>query len=67
MKVMSRNEMHFTDADKFIPERWLRNCTQAVDTAPSASPFAFLPFGFGKRSCVGQRFSEMEIQILTLR
>lgn len=67
MKIMSQNEMYFTDSKKFLPERWLRDSTEVVEPTANASPFAFLPFGFGPRSCVGQRFAEMEIQILILR
>lgn len=64
-QVMSRNEATFIDADKFKPERWshYRNCPR--DQRPS--PFATLPFGFGARSCIGQRLAELQIKILAVR
>ncbi|NWH76302.1 CP27B protein, partial [Piaya cayana] len=44
----------FPAPDSFRPERWLR-----ADAA--RHPFASLPFGIGKRSCVGRRLAELEI------
>lgn len=67
MKIISQNEKYFTDGKKFRPERWLRGNSETVPPAPDASAFAFLPFGFGVRSCVGQRFTEMEVHILIMR
>lgn len=68
MAVLSSKETFFTDAHKFLPERWLRHqCEETVVPTQTASPFAFIPFGFGSRSCIGKRFAEMEMQILVLR
>lgn len=66
---LQQNDTHFPDSDKFLPERWLKDQTKAegCPSARSAHPFIFLPFGFGPRSCIGRRFAEMEIEILTMR
>ncbi|PKK16692.1 25-hydroxyvitamin D-1 alpha hydroxylase, mitochondrial-like, partial [Columba livia] len=45
---------HFPAPDSFRPERWLRRDVPC-------HPFASLPFGVGKRSCVGRRVAELQI------
>ncbi|XP_055371513.1 cytochrome P450 CYP12A2-like [Condylostylus longicornis] len=63
---------HFSDPDKFIPERWLRNQDQTnisvsgcpVTATKPSNPFVYLPFGFGNRMCVGKRLVEMQLEIL---
>lgn len=66
--VISMQEKYFERSNEFIPERWLKsntdsNCPHAKDS----HPFAYLPFGFGPRMCIGRRFAELEIEILTAR
>ncbi|XP_023218124.1 probable cytochrome P450 301a1, mitochondrial [Centruroides sculpturatus] len=55
--VACRQEQYFYQADKFIPERWLEEDKQH-------HPFLFLPFGFGKRMCIGRRIAEQEMLLL---
>jgi cytochrome P450 family 12 len=60
------DEKQFPQPSKFIPERWIKTnidpqCPHAKD---SAHAFAFLPFGFGSRMCVGRRFAELEMEVL---
>ncbi|XP_004700556.1 25-hydroxyvitamin D-1 alpha hydroxylase, mitochondrial [Echinops telfairi] len=52
----SRDPAQFSEPDSFRPARWL-----GEDPAPH--PFASLPFGFGKRSCMGRRLAELELQM----
>ena len=48
--VMGRNPELFEDPLEYKPERWLRE-----DTHKSPyHAFAFLPFGFGTRMCLGK-------------
>lgn len=59
---------YFPDPYKFEPERWLRNGDLSdIQSANKSHPFAYLPFGFGARSCIGKRIAEFEMQILTMR
>ncbi|XP_034236857.1 cytochrome P450 CYP12A2-like isoform X2 [Thrips palmi] len=57
---LSVSEAYFPRADEFLPERWL----PGGDHIKCRHPYAFLPFGFGPRSCVGQRLADLEIEIL---
>uniref|UniRef100_A0A8C9AJ15 Cytochrome P450 family 27 subfamily B member 1 n=1 Tax=Prolemur simus TaxID=1328070 RepID=A0A8C9AJ15_PROSS len=52
----SRDTAQFPEPNSFRPARWL-----GEDPAPH--PFASLPFGFGKRSCIGRRLAELELQM----
>ena len=40
----------YTDPTSFLPERWLR---RGEEGDQATHPFAFLPFGFGPRACIG--------------
>ncbi|XP_055589270.1 cytochrome P450 CYP12A2-like [Uranotaenia lowii] len=69
MPAMSlyKDERHFARAQKFLPERWLKQSEPGVPSAKSAHSFLFLPFGFGPRSCIGRRLAMMEIEIFLAR
>lgn len=52
----SRDPAQFPEPNSFRPARWLGQ-------SPAPHPFASLPFGFGKRSCIGRRLAELELQM----
>lgn len=56
--VMSNSERYFADPSEFIPERWLKS------NKKQHHAFASLPFGYGRRMCLGRRFAELEIQTI---
>ncbi|KAJ8973422.1 hypothetical protein NQ317_016705 [Molorchus minor] len=58
--VISNQEQYFPESKEFLPERWLKSCHLYKEY----HPFASLPFGFGRRMCLGRRFAELELQIL---
>lgn len=58
---MAHDEQHFSRAEEFIPERWLRSEPKDVN------PFSMLPFGFGSRMCVGRRIAEQELYLALIR
>lgn len=63
--ITSTSDKYFKKPNEFIPERFLKS--QHCPELKSQHPFAFLPFGFGPRMCIGRRLAELEVQILTIR
>lgn len=61
--VVSNSEEYFEEPQKFVPERWIKGVNENCPNKP-IHPFVSLPFGYGRRSCLGRRFAEMELQIL---
>lgn len=59
--VLSNKESYFPEPTKFIPERWLKNEEQSQK---DIHRFVSLPFGYGRRTCIGRRFAEAELAIL---
>ncbi|XP_037048515.1 probable cytochrome P450 12b2, mitochondrial [Bradysia coprophila] len=65
--ALLHNEKFVQKADEFIPERFLKEPQSGCPNAKDIHPFLQLPFGFGARACIGRRFAEMEIEVLTIR
>uniref|UniRef100_V5GP28 Cytochrome P450 CYP12A2 n=1 Tax=Anoplophora glabripennis TaxID=217634 RepID=V5GP28_ANOGL len=64
--LSSNSDEIFKDAAKFIPERWLR-ATEDQYSTKNVHSFAYMPFGFGPRSCVGKRLANLELEVATAR
>ena len=47
----------YPDPERFDPSRWL-------DGGPELPPFAYIPFGGGPRTCIGQHFAMLEMVVL---
>lgn len=45
---------YWEDPEEFRPERWLG------DAAKKRKPYTYIPFGGGKRSCIGGAMSQVE-------
>ena len=52
--VMHRNPRYFVDPDRFDPQRFT---TDAIASRPR---FTYLPFGAGRRLCIGEEFAWMQ-------
>lgn len=68
--VLQVDDAHFHRSKEFIPERWLNGdeeLKECPNNGRSDNPFAFLPFGFGPRTCIGKRFAEMEASVVIFR
>ncbi|RZF38821.1 hypothetical protein LSTR_LSTR000524 [Laodelphax striatellus] len=59
--VISNSDKYFSNASHFEPERWLK---QRSDFHHA---FASLPFGFGRRMCLGRRFADLELETLIVK
>ena len=54
----------FDDPNAFNPDRWIRDGNNATS---QIHPFLSLPFGYGKRMCIGRRIAEQSILALMFR
>ncbi|KAL7736244.1 hypothetical protein ACLKA6_002921 [Drosophila palustris] len=64
--VVSNDPTYFPEPKRFLPERWLKQTTavNCPHAGQKIHPFVSLPFGYGRRMCVGRRFAEIELHTL---
>lgn len=66
--VISNLDKYFEKSNEFMPERWLKTCPHGMnESSKGHHPFASLPFGFGRRMCLGKRFADIEIQTVIVK
>lgn len=72
--VVSNSEHYFPEPHRFIPERWIKRSDgdavgdeQCPHAGQKIHPFVSLPFGYGRRMCIGRRFAENELHILVAK
>jgi cytochrome P450 len=63
LQYMCLQEKNFPKPREFIPERWIKG----HELESNAHPYVTLPFGFGRRMCIGRRLAEMEMWQLTAK
>ncbi|XP_061189933.1 probable cytochrome P450 49a1 [Saccostrea echinata] len=61
--IISSDKNYFPEAHEYKPERWLRNSP----LRRNIHPFAVLPYGFGRRNCIGQRFADLQMRIFIVK
>jgi len=54
---------NFSSPGEFRPERWLRGHEERHES----NSYAYIPFGHGVRSCIGQRFAKLEMYVLIVK
>lgn len=62
MNSMTLDERFYPRPTEYIPERWIRDTNDDIAKGQDF-PFGMMPFGFGPRGCIGQRFAETEMYI----
>lgn len=59
MFTSSRNGKYFQSPNEFKPDRWNRQINNKYYGV--IEPFATLPYGFGTRSCIGQKMAHTQM------
>ena len=56
--ALQRDPAHWSDPERFDPARWLG------ESAPAGADGAYLPFGHGRRNCIGSHFAMTELVLV---
>nr|XP_022295105.1 cytochrome P450 10-like isoform X1 [Crassostrea virginica]XP_022295106.1 cytochrome P450 10-like isoform X1 [Crassostrea virginica] len=63
--TLSMSEEYFEKPEEFRPERWLPGAHDPQ--TQRLMGLCVLPFGMGKRNCLGRRFAEQEIHLAAIK
>ena len=61
--LLHRDKKYWSDPTLYKPERWL-NKNSTNTSRPSRPSTSYIPFSYGARNCVGQRFAMLEAATL---
>ncbi|XP_055539504.1 cytochrome P450 CYP12A2-like isoform X1 [Wyeomyia smithii] len=64
--LLMKDDQYFSRANDFLPERWLKKEAGGCP-GKNTHPFVYLPFGYGPRTCIGQRMANLEMEIIVAR
>src|SRR5262249_49191242 len=56
--LLHRDPRHYPDPERFDPDRWREG------TATAARAFTFIPFGAGRRRCIGEEIAMVEGRVI---
>lgn len=54
-EALLKDSKYFSEPEKFIPERWLKEDT--------VRPFVYLPFGYGPRMCIAKNITDLILEV----
>lgn len=60
--LVHRHPDHWERAEEFVPDRWLEG-----GGCKTGGPCTYIPFGFGRRGCIGQELALTEIRAALVR
>ncbi|CAK4148830.1 unnamed protein product, partial [Aphanomyces euteiches] len=68
ISAMHRNPRYWSQPDDFLPERFIENTPEWMADEQlrrgSNHTFFYLPFSFGSKNCIGQRFAMAEMVVI---
>lgn len=66
--VLGHSREYFERPAAYMPERWLKQPITSVDKIlKRRQAIITMPFGFGKRNCVGRRLAEQQINLALIK
>ncbi|XP_059176668.1 probable cytochrome P450 49a1 [Physella acuta] len=65
---LGHSSEYFDSPEQYMPERWLKQSQTAIDTTlRRRQSYITMPFGLGKRNCLGRRLAEQQIYLALIK